>query len=145
MPAPEVLILRSREDPLYEGTIYSLICIVLLNTSGVDTEYVVDKRFPIPDHDTSNIDRITLLNTDIPNNAIQLSITFAPLIINDTGSYVCSALVISNLTGITASDKVINVTEISVLRKYYYIAILLYYSVIYMPCTTMFPRRTATS
>ena len=86
---------------------------------------MVDKRFPIPGRDTSNIDRITLLNTDIPNNAIQLSIMFAPLIINDTGSYVCSALLISNLTGITASDTVINVTEISVLRKYYYIAIVI--------------------
>ena len=114
VPASKVVtILRSRENPLYEGTAFSVSCVITPNRTGVDTDFEVQRNFSGPE--TSTTDRITLL--DIKNN-IQISLMFVPLIVNDTGTYECSAIASSVLSNVTASDPVMNDTSISILCKY---------------------------
>ena len=114
VPASEVVtILRSRENPLYEGTAFSITCVITPNRTGVDTDFEVQRNFSGPE--TSTTDRITLLDI---KNSIQISLMFVPLIVNDTGTYECSAIASSVLSNVTASDPVMNDTSISILCKY---------------------------
>ena len=113
MPAPEVVnIIHSRENPLYEGTTFSLICVISPNTTGVDIDFEVQRNFSGPEISAS-----THFDTVISVNDIQISMMFAPLSMNDTGTYECSAMVSSILPNVTTSDLVTNDTAVSILRK----------------------------
>ncbi len=117
VPAPEaVVIFQSRETPLYEGTAFSLSCLITPNRTGVDTEFVIQRSFMGPE--TSATERISLSDTVTSFDDIQLSFSFSPLILNDTGIYECSAIAISIVPNITASDPVTNETTLSILGRY---------------------------
>ena len=82
MPVPEVVnIIHSHENPLYEGATFSLICVISPNKTGVDIDFKVQKNFSGP-----VISASTLFDTVISVNNIQISMMFAPLSMNDTGT-----------------------------------------------------------
>ena len=115
MPVPEVVnIIHSHENPLYEGATFSLICVISPNKTGVDIDFKVQKNFSGP-----VISASTLFDTVISGNNIQISMMFAPLSMNDTGTYECSAMISSILPNVTTSDSVTNDTAVSILRKAY--------------------------
>ena len=116
MPAPEaVVIFESRESPLYEGTTFSLSCLITPNMTGVDTEFEIQRSFIGPE--TSATERISQSDTMAPFSDILLSYLFSPLTMNDTGIYECSAIALSILPNITASDPIMNETTLSILGK----------------------------
>ena len=116
VPVPEAVeIFESRETPLHEGTSFSLNCVITLNLTGVDTDIEVQRSFIGPE--TSATVRIAQSDTVTSFNDIQLSLTFTPLIINDTGTYECSAIVRSIIPNVTASDPVMNDTTLFILRE----------------------------
>ena len=86
------------------------------NRTGVDTEFEIQRSFIGPE--TSATERISLSDTVTSFNDIQLSYSFFPLILNDTGIYECSAIAMSIIPNITASDLVINGTILSILGRY---------------------------
>ena len=117
VPAPEaVVIIESREAPLYEGTTFSLSCLITPNRTGVDTEFAIQRSFIGPE--TSATERISLSDTVTSFDDIQFSYSFFPLILNDTGIYECSAIALSTIPNITASDSVINRITLSILGRY---------------------------
>ena len=109
------MILQSRENDLYEGTSFSLTCVVLLNKTGVDTGFEVQRSFFGPE--TSLPDRIKTFDTESADD-IEISLLFSPLTMNDTGEYLCSATVTSVLPNVTNSDPIMNRTTLSILREY---------------------------
>ena len=114
MPVPEaVVILKSRDSPLYEGTSFSLTCVITPNMTGVDiTDFEIEINFTGPvTFATDRIENVTSLNDT------QISLTFSPLIMNATGLYECSVMVYSALPNVTASDSEMNDTVLSILRK----------------------------
>ena len=116
MPAPEaVVIFGSRESPLYEGTTFSLTCLITPNRTGVDTNFEIQRSFIGPE--TSATERISLSDTMTSFSDIQISYSFSALTMNDTGTYECSAIALSILPNITASDPVINETTLLILGR----------------------------
>ena len=116
MPAPEaIVIFESRESPLYEGTTFSLSCLITPNRTSVDTEFEIQRSFIGPK--TSATERISQSDTVTSFNDILLSYSFSPLTLNDTGIYECSAVALSILPNITASDPIMNETTLSILGK----------------------------
>lgn len=114
VPAPvAVMVNQSREGLLYEGTTFSLICSILLNMTGVDTDFDVYRRVSGPQ--TFNTVRINQQDSGIfANSSVQIVLMFFPLTMNDTGAYECSASINSTLPNLRSSDSVIYMTNISV-------------------------------
>lgn len=116
MPAPEaVVFFGSRESPLYEGTTFSLTCLITPNRTGVDVDFEIQRSFTGPE--TSATERISLSDTVTSYSDIQISYSFSPLTMNDTGIYECSVIALSILPNITASDPVINETTLLILGR----------------------------
>ena len=113
MPAPvSVTIVPSRNTSLYEGTLFSLNCIITPNMTGVDIDFVVERSFS--GRQTSAYDRVTLTN-----NIQDSTLMFSPLAMNDDATYVCSSFVNSTTQHpyVTASDATMNNFMINVDRK----------------------------
>ena len=117
MPAPEAVIIENnREGLLYQGTNFTLICMIFVNKTGVDTEFHVQGNLS---HSESLPNEITVLNTTIADTDLQVSfdLVFYPLTSNDTGVYECSAAAHSTLPYAASSDAVRNGSEITILGK----------------------------
>ena len=115
------MILQSREDDLYEGTSFSLTCVVSPNKTGVDTAFEVLRSFSGPE--TSLSDRIDTFDTEVADD-IEITLIFSPLTMNDTGEYLCFATGASVLPTVTNSDLIMNRTMLSILREYNYLQLL---------------------
>ena len=95
VPPPEsVRITMSREAPLYEGTTFSLTCIITPNRTGVDTGFVVNvPTFSGPGAPPrSDVTMIT------DNMDFQTSLSFTSsntLAMRNTGAFSCSSIVVS--------------------------------------------------
>ena len=119
VPASEaVVFFESRESPLYEGTTFSLTCLIIPNRTGVDTDFEIQRSFVGPE--TSATERISLSDTVTSFSDIQISYSFSLLTMNDTGTYECSAIALSILpnVNVTASDPVMNETTLSILGRH---------------------------
>ena len=113
VPAPEVVsISESRGAPIYEGTAFSLACLITPNMTGVDTDITVQRNFAGPR--TSAADRVTREDT-----AFETTLVFRPVAMADSGSYVCSASVMSTpqYPNVETSDETINDTMITITSK----------------------------
>ena len=115
MPAPEVIaIIESHSAPVYEGTAFSLTCLITPNMTGVNTDFTVQRTFTGPA--TSASDRI-----NIDNTAFNTTVMFHPVAMVDNGSYVCTASAISTAQypNVEASDATVNDTMITISSKFY--------------------------
>lgn len=111
VPAP-ALIVERRDGALYEGTAFSIYCVIMPNTTGVDTDFEVKRSFSGPE--TQVTDRVSVLDTMRSTGDIQIALIFAPLTMNDTGTYECTATVNSTHPNVTTSDSTTNNTEVLV-------------------------------
>lgn len=109
---------RSHNGVLYAGTFFSLSCIVTLNTTGVDSNFTLQSSVSIPR--STDTERVNISPPAFTGSAYEITVTFSPLIEDDTGIYNCSAMVVpftqQNL--ITASDLSFVSESINVGRKY---------------------------
>ena len=115
VPAPEVVAVNeSHEAPIYEGTVFSLTCLVTPNMTGVDTDITIQRNFT--GSGTSAADRVTREDT-----AFQISLMFHPVAMADDGRYVCSAFAISTsqYPNVEASDAIVNDITITISSKFY--------------------------
>ena len=114
VPAPKVVsISESRGAPVYEGTVFSLTCLITPNMTGVDTDiYTVQRNFAGPR--TSAADRVTREDT-----TFETTLVFRPVAMADSGSYVCSASVMSTprYPNVETSDAIMNSTVITIISK----------------------------
>ena len=117
VPVPEVVtIYASRGAPVYEGTVFSLTCLITPNMTGVNTDFTVQRDFT--GLATSAADRVTKENT-----GFQTTLMFHPIAMADGGRYVCSASAISTAQypNVEASDATMNDTMITISSKFYII------------------------
>ena len=117
MPPPQSISLwASREGPLYEGTSFSLTCLISLNRTGlpgVDTLFTIQASFSGPQ--TPGDDRLTISNLTMVNDIMQITLTLSPVsVVDDDSPYTCSASVTSTAQHITTSDVVQNTMMINV-------------------------------
>ena len=113
MPAPEVVTINeSREAPIYEGTMFSLTCLITPNMTGVDTDITIQRNFTGP----GTSDRVTSEDA-----AFQTTLMFHPVAMADDGRYVCSAVAISTSQhpNVEASDAIVNDAMITISSKFY--------------------------
>ena len=106
VPAPDVVaIYESRGAPIYEGTVFSLTCLIMPNMTGANTDITIQRNFTGPG--TSAADRVTREDT-----AFQTIFMFHPVAMADDGRYVCSAVAISTsqYPNVEASDATMNAT-----------------------------------
>ena len=114
MPPPQVISIRtSREGPVYEGTSFSLTCIVSLNRTGVDTPFMLQTSFSGPQ--TPEDDRFTTSNLTVVDDTFQIILMISPVsVVDDDIPYTCSASVTSLAQHVTASDELQNTMAINV-------------------------------
>ena len=115
VPVPEVItIYASRGAPIYEGTVFSLTCLITPNMTGVNTDFTVQQDFTGPA--TSAADRVSRANTKF-----QTTLMFHPIAMADGGRYACSASTISTAQypNVEASDATVNDTMITISSKFY--------------------------
>ena len=113
VPAPEVIaISESRGGLIYEGTVFSLTCLITPNMTGVNTDITIQRTFSGPG--TSAADRVTTEDA-----AFQTTLMFHPVAMTDNGEYVCSASAISTpqYPNVEASNETENSTVITISRK----------------------------
>ena len=115
VPAPEVVtIYESRNAPIYEGTMFSLTCLITPNMTGVDTDVTIERNFTGPG--TSDANRVTSGDTQF-----QTTLTFRPVAMTDGGRYVCSASAISTPQYPYVKDSMttMNDSTIGITSKFY--------------------------
>ena len=115
VPALEVIaISESRGGLIYEGTMFSLTCLITPNMTGVNTDITIQRTFSGPG--TSAADRVTT-----ENDAFQTTLMFRPVAMTDDGRYVCSASAISTpqYPSVEASNETENRTIMAISRKPY--------------------------
>ena len=113
VPSPEaVAVQRSRDGVLYEGTVFSLMCVITPNMTGVDTDIMVQRNISGPG--SSVADRVTRM--DYRQNSTLL---FNPLALSDNGTYVCSSYMssTSQYPYVIKSDVAMNDTTIDTASK----------------------------
>ena len=112
VPAPEVIAINeSRGGPIYEGTMFSLTCLITPNMTGVNTDITLQRTFTGPE--TSAADRVTTENA-----AFQTTLIFHPVAMADDGEYVCSVSAISTqYPNVEASNATENNTVITISCK----------------------------
>lgn len=118
MPAPEaILLVQSHEDPLYEGTNFTLVCTIFVNKTGVDIEFYVQGT--LSGSEELPIEKSTVVNMTADTDLyISFDLIFYPLTRNDTGAYECTAAAhSSSFPYAISSDTVRNTSVISVGRK----------------------------
>ena len=116
VPPPEsVTIELGRGAPLYEGTTFSLTCIITPNRTGVDTGFMVIPTFSGPGSPAASD---VVMQMDTMDFQTTLSFTSTnPLVLNNSGSYLCSSTVMSQLPNIDMSDAGMAEVVISVMGK----------------------------
>jgi hypothetical protein len=104
---------------LNAGTSFSLTCIITPNTTGVDTNIVVESS--IVGNGVSDTDRVSvsLQPVSVGENTFETTVTFSHLLEADAGSYHCSAYITSppSLPNLISSDSTSGSDFISVGRK----------------------------
>ena len=116
MPTPQSATIElGRPAPLYEGTTFSLTCIITPYRTGVDTDFMIQWNFYGPGTLVAT-DRVTRSDIDL-----QTTLMFDPLAMNDNGTYECFATVISTSLSqyphVIASDTIMNNTMICITSK----------------------------
>lgn len=121
---------RSHNSSLYAGTLFSLTCIITLNTTGVDSNFTLQSNFSIPRN--TDTERVTISPPMFTGIVYEITVMFSPLIEDDTGAYNCSAVVIpiSQQNSIIASDLSFGSESISVGCK----QLIMYISIITVIC-----------
>lgn len=114
MPPPQSISVRAnREGPLYEGTQFSLTCLISPNRTGVDTQFTVQTSFAGPQ--TPEDDRLTTSDTTTVDDILQVILTLSPVsVMDDDSPYICSASATSSAQHVITSDAVTNTMMISV-------------------------------
>ena len=107
---------RSRNTTLNAGTSFSLTCIIIPNTTGVDTDIIVESS--IVGNGISDTDRVSVSArpVSVGENIFETTVTFSYLLEADTGAYNCSAYVKSapSLPNVISSDSSSGLESISV-------------------------------
>ena len=83
---------RSHNTTLNAGTSFSLTCIITPNTTGVDTNVIVEGSITgtgISDTNRVHVSRLM----SVGESTFETTVTFDHLLEADTGAYNCSALV----------------------------------------------------
>ena len=110
---------KSHNTTLSAGTSFSLTCIITPNTTGVDTDIIVESS--IMDSGISDTNRVSVSRqpVSVGENTYETTATFAHLLEADTGAYRCSALVRSppSQPSVITSDSSYGSESISVGRK----------------------------
>ena len=110
---------RSRNTTLTAGTSFSLTCIITPNTTGVDTDIIVESS--IMGNGVSDTDRVSVSPwpVSVGENTYETTVTFAHLLEADSGAYNCSALVRSppSQPNVVSSGSSYGSESISVGRK----------------------------
>ena len=115
VPAPEVIaISESHGGPIYEGTMFSITCLITPNMTGVNTDITLQRTFTGPG--TSAADRVMTEDA-----AFQTTLMFHPVAMADDGEYVCSASAnsTSQYPNVEASNATENNTVITISCKFY--------------------------
>ena len=97
MPAPisPLTFRHSHNTALSAGTSFSLTCIIITNSTGVDTDIAV--KSSIVGNGISDTDRVTVSPwpVSVGENTFEITVTFNHLLEPDTGTYSCSVYVTS--------------------------------------------------
>ena len=107
---------RSSNSTLSVGIFFSLTCLVIASTAGVDTNYRVQSNITgpgIPDTDRVNVSRLMLVGESVYEKII----TFSYLLEADSGSYNCSAFVTSSQPYVIISDSTASSESVNVRCK----------------------------
>ena len=117
VPATLPLLFRqSRDTTLYAGTNFSLTCLITLNTTGVDTDFVIESIVTGPG--TSELDRVNISQpVSMGEGVYETVVTFSHLIENDSGLYNCSVKATTSQTHVIDSDSTSDAKMITVERK----------------------------
>jgi hypothetical protein len=121
VPAPisPLTFRHSRYTILNAGTSFSLTCIISANTTGVDTDIIVESS--IVGNGISDADRISISPrpVSVGENTFETTVTFSHLLEADAGEYYCLAYIRSppSLPNVITSDSTFGSEPISVGRK----------------------------
>ena len=121
MPAPisPLTFRHSRNTTLNAGTSFSLTCIITHNTTGVDTDIIVESS--IMGNGISDTDRVSVSPRPVFVGGItfETTVTFSHLLEADAGAYNCSAYITSppSLPNVITSDSTSGSESIGVGRK----------------------------
>ena len=104
MPVPfQALFYRSRNTALYAYTNFSLTCLISPNTHGVDTDFIVESIVSGPG--ISDLDRVSISQlVPVLGGVFETVVTFRYLLEEDSGSYNCSAMIVSTQANVISSD-----------------------------------------
>ena len=105
---------RSRNTALSAGTSFSLTCIITPNTTGVDTDIIVESS--IVGNGVSDTDRVSVSPqpVSVGENTYETTVTFTHLLEADTGAYNCSAYITSPQPNVIDSDSTSDSASISI-------------------------------
>ena len=122
MPAPisPLTFRRSRNTTLNAGTSFSLTCIIIPNTTGVDTDIRVESSIVgngVPDTDRVSVSPRPV---SVGENTFETTVTFSHLLEADAGAYNCSAYITSplSLPNVITSDFIADSEPINIGRKF---------------------------
>ena len=115
-PISPLMFRRSRNTTLNAGTSFSLICIVNLNVSGVESDFIVQSGIVGPG--ISDTSRVSVSEPVlVSENTYYTEVVFNYLFEADTGTYSCSVLITSSHSNVVASDTTTDSESINVGRK----------------------------
>ena len=117
VPAPisPLTFRRSHNTALSAGTAFSLTCIIIPNTTGVDTDIIVESS--IVGNGILDADRVSAVSqpVSVGENTFETTVTFNYLLEADAGAYNCSAYIMSSsLPNVIASDPISSSETISI-------------------------------
>ena len=124
---------HSRNSTLNAGTSFALACIITPNTTGVDTNIMVQSSITGPG--ISGTSRVSVSQPMSTGGSIyETTVTFHHLLEADAGAYSCSAFVTSSHPSLIASDSISGSEFINIGRK---LAIALHYFSLSSMCTCL--------
>jgi hypothetical protein len=121
VPAPisPLTFRHSRYTILNAGTSFSLTCIISANTTGVDTDIIVESS--IVGNGISDTDQVSVSKrpVSVGENTFETTVTFSHLLEADAGAYNCSANITSppSLPNVITSDSTSGSESIDIGRK----------------------------
>ena len=108
---------RSRNSTLFAGTNFSLTCLILPNTTGVDTDFTVESVVTGPGTSPES-SRVSISQpTSVGSGVYETVVMFRRLVEADSGSYNCSALISSSQANFVTSNSTSGSETIDVGRK----------------------------
>ena len=104
MPAPLLVTFhRSRNATLHAFTNFSLTCLISPSTHGVDTDFTVESIVSGPG--ISDLDRVSISQLlPVAEGVYETVVSFRHLLEEDSGSYNCSAMIVSTQANVISSD-----------------------------------------